>query len=486
MKFSLPKMELKSVPDYKILINVGAGLDIPTGEWVPGVHGESILNGGVGSINSIVGKGNVFKSTLLHYITLSAASRIDAVADTRIDTHDTETNISPSRLVSLSRGVEGFKDRNIIQEGIWNITDKSICLGNVWFEERKKFLEQKAKLGDKLLVKTPILSFDKKTPISICLPTFNQIDSLSEFQTEADAKMQEDNELGDSGANTAFLKQNMAKTRLLSEIARISTPVSDYSFLTAHINRAVDMNTGPVHTPPDRKLQMLKHGDKLKGVSGNFTFLCTNVWYAVSASPLINKESKSPEYPSGPEDDFAGNTDLQIVTLKQLRGKSGPTGMDQDIVVSQKEGVLPTLTEFHFIKSAGRFGIEGNNSTYNLIFCPDIKISRNTVRRKIKEHPELARAINLTSELLQMHFLHFHLLAGKTIDAKQIFEILSARGYDWNILLSTRGYWVLDTDKKHPQEFLSTMDVINMCLPTTHPEFYVPYWYDKSTLKLDI
>lgn len=54
-----------------------------------------------------------------------------------------------------------------------------------------------------------------------------------------------------------------------------------------------------------------------------------------------------------------------------------------EIVVSQTDGVNPELTHFNYIKENGRYGIDGSNIHYNLTLCPDISLSRTTVRRKI-------------------------------------------------------------------------------------------------------
>ena len=56
---------LPSIPPIKPAFNVGAGFDIPTGQYHIGIHGESILNGGMSPIVSIAGPGNSFKSAHL-------------------------------------------------------------------------------------------------------------------------------------------------------------------------------------------------------------------------------------------------------------------------------------------------------------------------------------------------------------------------------------------------------------------------------------
>ena len=51
----------KEIDAFKIMYNVGCLLDIPTGTYIKGAHGESILNGGLGVLTAIAGRGNTFK-----------------------------------------------------------------------------------------------------------------------------------------------------------------------------------------------------------------------------------------------------------------------------------------------------------------------------------------------------------------------------------------------------------------------------------------
>jgi hypothetical protein len=54
-----------------------------------------------------------------------------------------------------------------------------------------------------------------------------------------------------------------------------------------------------------------------------------------------------------------GDLDLNQVSLRQLRGKSGMTGFVLNLIVSQTEGVLPSLSEFHYLKDqCDRFGYQ--------------------------------------------------------------------------------------------------------------------------------
>lgn len=467
-------MELKpgfiSAPSVKVLINIGATLDIPTGTYLKGKYGESILNGGLGNVTGIVGVGNRFKSTILHYMSLSALSRIWYTVKTNLSTYDTEVNVHESRVRTLQNRFTNFNNVDLIDNGNWIITDATRYYANEWYEVYRAYQKDKIKNADKISYNTPFLDRDKKSLLKMIVPNFTEVDSLSRFETEDVAKIQELNELGDSGGNTIHMRQGLAKKRFLMELPNITGSSSNYILLTAHVGKEIIMASGPMPAPPVKKLEFLKNGDKLKGVTDDFFFLTNNCWQATNAAPLVNQGTKAPEYPRDSNDDRAGDTDLFVVTLRQLRSKSGPTGYSLEIVVSQEEGVLPELTEFHFIKSCERFGINGTLQHYALDLYPEKKVQRTTVRSVIDSDPRFCRALNITAELLQMFQYWHHLDRSFLCTPKQLFDDLTAKGYNINELLDTRGWWTLENDK-HPIPFLSTMDLLNMRAGTYHP-----YW----------
>jgi hypothetical protein len=61
---------------------------------------------------------------------------------------------------------------------------------------------------------------------------------------------------------------------------------------------------------------------------------------------------------------------------------------------------------------------------------------------------------------------------------KQLHDDLVALGYDWDVLLKTRGWWSMDNDSQDLPPFLSTMDLLRM-----RKGLYHPYWLaeDKKT-----
>lgn len=461
----------------KPMINVGAGLDVPTGYYVKGRRGEMILVGGLGAITAIVGRGNRFKSTVLHFMMLSAINRIMSTVRTSAGTYDTEVNIHEPALKRFIRIFEYITDM-ILTDGTWNITDKTIYSGTKWYEKLKEFLDRKKKIEKEIMVDTPFFDRDGVTPLRIMTPTFCEIDSFTEFETDDVIKMQDENELGDSGGNTIHMRQGLAKTRFLMEAPTLFNAHNHFLLLTAHLDDAVQVAAGPYAPQPVKKLQHMKAGDKIKGVTGKFFFLMNNCWHATSAVPLINQGTKGPEYPKDAEDNTPGDTDLNEVVLTQLRSKSGLSGYNLTLVVSQSEGVLPSLTEFHLIKSFKdknyeRFGISGTLQNYSLDLLPDVKLSRTTVRGKIDTDPKLRRALNITAELCQIYQFqkdHWDLLCSP----KELYEGLIKQGYDWDVLLNTRSWWTVN-DKDHPLPYLSTLDLLNM-----YHGMYKPYWLKES------
>lgn len=462
------KPDFEAIDSYKILLNVGALMDIPTGRYIKGIKGENILNGGLSLLTAIVGRGNTFKSTIEHYMILSALDKIAASGNiSYINTYDTEMNIQIERLETFSKKFKYLKDVDLFSNQYWNVTDKTNHLGNEWFKKLKDFIKnEKIKNNKQYTFETPILNKDGK-PINIIFPTFGEIDSISEFETADIEEITDKNEIGESGGNTIYMRLGLAKTRLLMELPSLCNAGSHYIVMTAHLGDNINVATGPYNTPV-KKLQHMKIGDKIKGVTEKFFFLPNIVWQTMNSSLLVNQNTKGPEYPKRRDDPEEGSSDLNIVTIKLLRNKNGPSGYSLDLIISQEEGVLPTLSEFHFIKNNDRFGLEGNNVNYNLILYPKVKLTRTTVRETIDNDPLLCRAIKITSDLLQMKQIY----KTANIELPDLHDLYNKldKKYGWEKLLNTRDYWTFN-NYEHSIPFLSSMDILEM-----YYERYTPYW----------
>ena len=472
----MAEVEFKMTPGFsktqpvKPSINIGACLDIPTGAAHEGMYGETIINGGLAAVTGVVGTGNKFKSTFEHYMNLTALDRILYATTSSYGLYDTEMNVNEQGLRRLYQRYMRLNNPDIIDNGIWEITDKVQYYANEWFEIYKTFLNNKRKAGDKLRLDTPFLDRDGKTLMKFIIVTLQAIDSFSEFETADVAKILDDNELGESGGNTVHMRQGLAKTRFLMELPTLAMGAAGYTTLTAHVGKEIVMASGPMTPQPTKKLQHQKAGDKIKGVTDRFFFLMLNCWDNQAAKPLINQGTKGAEYPRMGEDTIELDPDLNIVSTKQLRGKNGLTGYTIDLLVSQSEGILPELTEFHYCKTNDRWGLNGSDRNYSLALKPDVSLQRTTVRTKLQTDPALARAMNIQSEMLQIKQFWPGFDKELMCTPQQLFDDLKSQGYDWDQLLATRGWWTYNNDK-HPIPFLSTIDLLRM-----RKNLYKPYW----------
>lgn len=470
--------QLTLAPNIKIMIPVGALQDIPTGRFVLGDKGQYILNGGMGFLTGVVGIGNNFKSTFMNYINATFIARMGGMSST--DVYDTEINIHEWHLTRQFKhhpDLARSGNTNLIAEGRWNVTDKTVYTGDEWFDIVKDFMNMKIKEKAKYSVKLPFLDREGK-PMVIPCPTSLAVDSMSEFNTKDVLAMLDENSLGDSGANTVSMKQGNRKNQLLMELPPLAGGSYTYVLMTAHVGTEFSMDP---RNPPPKKLQFLKGGQKLKGVPEKFTFAMNNCFQCYNAAPLINQSTKAPEFPRSPQDDLKLDTDLSCVTVKQLRSKSGPSGMATEVLISQQEGVLPALTEFYYIKNNGRWALEGNDRQYQNTFRPDINLGRTTVRSKLKEDHRLARAMNLAAEMHQMYTLWHDLPPQYVITPKQLYEKLIEMGYDWDVLLDTRGWWAPLGEWEELKE-LSSFDFLRL-----YTGEYIPYWFTaEQKAKIDL
>lgn len=59
---------------------------------------------------------------------------------------------------------------------------------------------------------------------------------------------------------------------------------------------------------------------------------------------------------------------------------------------------------------------------------------------------------------------------------RELYNDIVGKGYDWDLLMDTRGYWVpLEEEAQQKYPFLSSMDMLNIRAGTYHP-----YWYDEA------
>lgn len=480
----------EQAPVVRLKFNVGAGFDVMSGTYLEGRYGQQILNGGHAVVTGITGKGNTFKSTLMRFLSFTAYVRATAVTygtklASRGNTYDTEMNSEEVHLGDIMYRIElqsklwGAKNViNSIDANLWTVTDGTVYTGNKWYDVHKEYMENKIKHAEKIQVSTPFWNRDRTGPYTIPAPTFQDVDSFTRFETDNVIAMQDAAELGENEHLMVHQKQGLAKKIMLMEIPRLASGAMVFTTLTAHLGKESAIQKGPAqHGGPETALSGLKNGDKLMGVTKDFTFATLNLWQNVNAKPLLDG-NLAPEYPRDASDRRRLDADLMEIQVKNLRGKSGPSNMPFVVLSSQSEGVLPFLTEFHHIRQESYYGMNasGNKANFSLHLYPEVNLTRTTVRGKLDADMKLRRAVTITSEMCQMSYLWHHLDEELMCTPQQLFDDLKALGYDWDILLQTRGWWTIN-DEEHPVPYLSTLDLLNMRL-----KLYVPYWYPEDLI----
>ena len=463
-------------PKQRIMLNVGALLDIPSSVVITGARGESIVMGGVADIEAIAGAGNSFKSVILYHMALAAANVVASTHQAYVQIYDTENNITESRIESLARKFDYLQgDIFDHDDGVIDYTDKSVSHGDEWWNNVKTFLSDVCKDKKDMVEYTGIV--DKKgNAHKDFLPTVIVLDSFSKFESKASLDMLEKSKKDDSSTNTYFMKAGAFKSKMLTELSMLAPKGNAFFLTSAHIGTKSTMDENK-YSKPVKTLGYMKDTEALKNTTKEFTYLTKILYKSLGTSPLKADDNISPLYPMKGAVDT--KTDLNVVKIETIRNKNGASGVIIPLVISQSEGVLPDLTNFHYIKSNGYYGLDGNPRSFHSVFLPSVSLNRTTIRTKLDGNSKLRRAISITADLLQLaeHKPEIKRM-GLLMSPAELHQAIVERGYDWNDLLDTRSWFAIDqySDKLPP--FLSTIDLLRM----GHGDYH-PYWMPKQTKK---
>lgn len=456
-------------PDLLISLNIGGTFDIPTGTWVKGKYGENILNGGLAQITAVGAKPNAYKTTTCMYKALAAAARY--TSQTLLQ--DTENIFDKSRMDQIAQQIEGWDKIPPSACPQIMLIDGNTQIGT-WWTKIKAFGEMKIKNRNKITVTCPMMDL-KGQPIKMLAPTIVAQDGLSSVGVKEVEDTFDKFDAGDSKTNTTALTRARIISQVLSQISKFTLDNNVYLIFTAQLGTKHQLD--PMR-PNSKDLSFMKQNEKFKNVPENFNFLMNNLYQFNPASPMYNSSSdKTPKFPKCADDRFNQNTDLQEILGINVRSKKGISGIPFAIAASQTEGFMPALSEFLYLKQHGDWGLEGNAQRYALSLKPDVVMQRTTVRACIESDESLRRALNITCELAQMANLWFDERVKLMVTAKELYDGIKAKGYDWEWLLAnTRGWWCFEEQgQAQGKYFLSSMDLLEM-----YHGLYHPYWMDEK------
>lgn len=441
--------------------NIGAGFDIPAGTFIEGKFGEMILNGGAPPLIVIAAGPNCYKTLLLIYILTTIMDRMGSFTKGML--YDTEENAFTESLSRLIQENPDIKDRDMFFNDRLIITDKIALPGEAFFKRCQAAMDNKVN-NKKLIITTPFI--DAKTKEYIRRPIFSVvgIDSITEFTTETSDKLIDNSELGSSEQLPAHLKLGLMKNNMISRIPALANRSNTIFVLTGQVGYKINMD--PMK-PNTKVMPAMKQDEIVKGCSPKLHVLANITWAARATKPLVNRNTKAPDFPKLQGVEIEGDTDLNLVSYTTWRSKVGKSSLFNHVVVSQSDGILPTMTELLILKD-GEFGLGGNMQNYFSPFLPDIKLSRTTVRSKFDNNERLRRAINISSEICQMKQLGLY--SDLIMDTEPLVQELIKGGYNIDQVLDSRGYWT-PNEAEDPKNFLSSLDILRMA-----KGLYKPYW----------
>ena len=462
---------------FRPMLNVGCLMDIPTGRYLPGKHGESILTGGHPNFLGVGGMPNTFKSQLAHYLNLTCTARYSPHFSL---IYDTENAATEKRFEDLAKRIEGLDPNELFDEDnpIMALTDTSV-VGNDYYERLKELARDKCNNKDDLLRVTPFVGPDGKH-MSAIDPTMIEIDSMSQFTVDVIEELHDKTEIGNSKLNMEAVTAARYKSQIISQLPSMTARANLYLVMTAHVGKETKLDK---FTKSGRTLPFMPAGLVFKRVTENFSFLTNLTYYCHSPEPMQH-DDKTCLYPISAKHTYQNDVDLQKITVIPWRAKSGATGHDFELIFSQRQGLMVGITELeHLLRKKNRsvgkynykmgYGISGSNrAKFSLELLPSENLTRTNVRGKINANYKLRRALSITAEMQQI-MSTWYLDEKYVCSPIELHDELVRKGYDWDILLETRGYWIFN-DSLSDRNFLSTMDLLKMRVGE-----YTPYWYEK-------
>lgn len=447
-------------------------IDCITGTLVKGLRGEYILVGGFNAHMGLTGINNGNKTLILISLLAKMFQRLKHLG---IDLQhlDTENTTEMTRFIQIFRGImldEGFTHDEIEElipelASVFHLRNTADISANAWYDELDELGHARLKAKNDMF-ECPWRGLNGEV-LNKFLPHFAGIDSFSGLEPDVvTEKFMDANTAGSSDNNTMYLKDNMAKSQMLSRWVNTNPRHGVYMISTAHLGQNTSLDA---RSPPEKKNAFMKQNHKLLRVPASYYYYTSTLFFVNSNTPLLNGD-RVPQYPVDTDDKEKGDTKDMLLEILVLRNKFGPSGVFFNLVATQNKGINWSLSEFHNIRTR-RFGFTGNDQNYVLDLLPDVKLSRTTVRTKLIENPKLRRAVEITTEIYMMQRYMYDSIPKKYRgDMSEVVEGLKSWGWDLDMILNTRGYWTPD-NYDHPIPHLSGYDILRMSKGE-----YVPYW----------
>lgn len=465
------------IPEYRVRYNIGAMFDIYSSDPIKGKWGNTLLNGGLWYTTGVVGPNNSFKSTVSKHLLLSVMNNYFMSTGLSLDTEISGAGVE--RYQSLASHFSKLSQYDFNSLERWRIFSNVEVKGDVFWKYLKSYGQMKtSKENVKNNTLTTPMVDSKGNYTKALIPTPFEIDSLSQLAiTEVDNKY-ENVSAGHKDRNMEYMGGGRAKSQIMRDMPTTNNHYALQAIMTAHVGQQYDLDP---YKPAQKKFQEMKAGKTVKYIPESFSFNTAYLFEIESAVALINQNTKGPEFPRVPGEEYAGNRDLVELQINILRGKTGGTGFKFPLLCSQTDGVLPYLSCYWYLRK-NKYGVNSDNGgrTWYCELLPEVSFGRTTTRETIDNNHRLQRALQLTADLHMMQAAPG--IAGKfppelVCTPKELYEDIKTLGYDWEELLDTIGEWCF-REEQQLKPTLTIHDLLNM-----RAGLYKPYWHQEEWKK---
>jgi hypothetical protein len=429
-------------------LNTGTILDLMTGTFERGVSGW-YLSGGLSFTNGITGANSSFKSALIQ----SLITRVlNIYPDSTACYHETEMHLKDlSRFDQVKGYLPSVKDKIILHSA----TEYDLVQQNEFI---KDLINTKLQHKEDLTVETPFISQITGKPYRMMIPTIIVEDSWSNAITASEQELYESTLIGDSKQNLVYMRDGLLKTSMLRNLISQAAKANIYLIFIVHKGKKNELGQN-AFIPQPKDFQFMKQDEKLKNVGANFPYLMMTLINASSIKTLVDTD-KACLYP----DDSDASKELSEVTYTIVKCKGNMAGTSMSFIMSQAQGYLSDITNFHYLKFLKDYGISGKGK-YNLQLCPSISFTRKDIRAQVRTNYEFSRALDLTAQLayIQNNWNKNTCKVDISITLESfISELMSGRlSIKMEDILNSRSYWSYDeTNETRP--YLSIFDILEL------------------------
>lgn len=441
--------EFKANMQFTPYINTGTLFDLSTGKYQLGVDGKWYLNGGLGLVTGITGRGQTYKSATAGSLLARALANYD-----KSESMVYETEFTIPDATRYDDFVPSPISHKII---FYNRADMD--LGD-FFEQIKKIGELKLKNKKDLMLDTPFLDVETNKPYKAWIPTYVLVDSWSKAGSGKEDEAYSKNRVDDSSMNMVYMQEGGVKTKIMRALPTMAHKYGIRFIMTAHVGNKTDLD--PYNKSP-KQLQYMKGNDKMKNVGSEFEFLTTTLMQVTGTTVLTSSDKKSGLYPylDSP------TTEVNEISGVMVRCKNNAAGIVNPLVVSQYQGILDAVTDFHFCRKHDDFGLVSSGKVhYSTVFEPDKKFTRTTIREVTNKDQELCRALEIIAQLcyIKNYWPSFiYSVPHLKIDIPKIAEILTtSKSIKVSDILNSTGIWAYGPKAKDSRTYLSVWDILEL------------------------